>query len=416
MSHFKIAKLSAAGQVVRVIAGPIVLLFIGSSLSIDEKTFYFTFFNLVALQQVLEMGVGYTTKQYIAHSLDSSDNVTKETQRYYYFSKVWFVGVSLSILFLVGFGGYKFLDSYQGNVNWQTPWLFLVVTSSVASILIPIQILLEGAQNQAEVFRAKLCGTLFGTVSTIVSLILDFGLYSPVVGVLINTVVTNLMMLRSFCELNRKLQIWKDNNFTATFAEVFPLLSRISITWLVGYALWNSFNLIAFKTLTMQDSALLGMTLALSRAGYSIADSVVTSQLTIFGNAISKGKTDKAIRLFYKYLFASVVLLLLGYGIFTIFVFKFSFLNINEMVLSFGYTVQIMLFSFFILLVSTINNYCRCFKKDPNFINSLFLNLSVPITCYYSFTTSSSPSFVLVLIPVAISVLWSIKNLICINK
>lgn len=413
MSHLHVAKLSALGQIVRVFSGPVVLLFIGINLSIDEKALYFAFFNIVALQQILELGVGYTSKQYISHSLDANNRLTHKTFDYINFSIVWFLAVSIFILIVIGFGGVWFFSSYNGSVLWQRPWLLLVLVSSISAAFIPIQISLEGVQEQRKVYLSKLIATTASTVVTVFCLNVGFGLYSPACGLFVNMMIQNLLIIRVFNKnvgFGSLYSSSKSFKFLTVLKEVFPLLSKVSITWLLGYALWNSFNLIAFKTLSIEHCALLGMTLALCRAGYSIADSIVSSQLTIFGNGISKGNAKEMDSLFKRYLLASVSILLIGYSFFLLLVFYFKAWAINEMILSFDYTILIMLFSFFILLVSTQNNFCRCFKVDPNFKNSLFLNISVPIFCYVGFHYYNEPNTLFPVIIAMISSIYSYYN------
>ncbi|MEX5790053.1 hypothetical protein AB6H13_20235, partial [Providencia vermicola] len=76
MSHRgnNIAIFSLLAKSINIFCGPITLLIISSKLSSEEIAFYYTFFNLIALQQLVELGLGFTLKQCISHSYKLVDN------------------------------------------------------------------------------------------------------------------------------------------------------------------------------------------------------------------------------------------------------------------------------------------------------------------------------------------------------
>jgi hypothetical protein len=407
-SHVNIALFSLTAQVVRVISGPLVLFFIANNLSSEEKVFYFAFFNLIALQQILEMGVGYTLKQFISHSTSDEKN-NGSTRNYFLFTCIWFLFVGLVFSVLVGVGGYYFFSSYEGDVNWKGAWISIIAVSTISILLIPFQVLLEGRQLQVLVYRAKLIGTLFGTAVTIISLKLGLGLYSPSLGLITTSLIFFFSIFYSSIEQLRSLIYIEEFNFKLILKEVYPLLSKVSVTWILGYMLWNSFNLIAFKSLDIETTAKLGMTLALCKAGYSIADSIISSQLTLFGNGIAQGHVTKMYKLFSKYMLGSCCLLVIGFSLFSIIVFNLNIFSFSNNVLPLDQTIAVMIFSLLILLISTHNNFCRCFKVDPNFLNSIFLNLSIPTATYLSFVFLGG-NFYPILLPALVSTIWSFIN------
>ena len=115
-------------QSARILIGPITLLVISKELSVDEMFFYFSFFNLIALQQLAEAGVGFVLKQYISHDFSLNDNgewsqsSREKIRSLFNFSIIWFLVVALFILIFIGLGGLIFYSDYTGDIDWKKPW------------------------------------------------------------------------------------------------------------------------------------------------------------------------------------------------------------------------------------------------------------------------------------------------------
>ena len=96
----KIAFFAFTSQIVRVLSGPLSLVVLSSNFSSEQLSFYYTFFSLIAMQQLLEMGIGFTIKQAIAHAYSAISHTTvknynRNIQNYFTFSLLWFVGIAL---------------------------------------------------------------------------------------------------------------------------------------------------------------------------------------------------------------------------------------------------------------------------------------------------------------------------------
>ena len=60
--------LSVCLSSIRVFLGPITLLVLAKNLSTEELGFYYAFFSLTAMAQLLEVGMSSVLKQYYSHS------------------------------------------------------------------------------------------------------------------------------------------------------------------------------------------------------------------------------------------------------------------------------------------------------------------------------------------------------------
>ncbi|GHX80294.1 hypothetical protein VCSRO160_1804 [Vibrio cholerae] len=414
MSNSKISLYALLSQSIRLVSGPLVLLVISATLSSEEMSFYYSFFSFVAMQQLLEMGLGFTIKQFIAHAYKEKDG--KWTDRsildiksYFRFTVFWFLILAAFILFGIGFFGYYFFSSYIGEVSWIIPWWCLVLVSAMATGLTPILLLLEGCQKQVAVYKGKLISGLATSISTCIAMLLDFGLYSIAISVLISNIVLYIYLYPSISVM--KMQLLRvcgfSKNTKKVFFELWPMLSKISVTWVMGYFFWNSFNLIAFKQFTPELAGQLGFTLALARAGYGIAESIVSSQSTVFSLNISNGNILNAKSNFNRSMTYSVSLLIFGYFSFCLTFWFFPDFFLFEKTLDIYSSIQI--FAYFILLlpVTLQANFCRCFKVEPYFALSMFANISIPLV-FYMVSYLYKEVYFMALIPILmIMLVWS---------
>lgn len=414
MKHRSIASAAFLSQALRVISGPLTILFVARNLTTEEMSFYYSFFNVIALQQILEMGLGFVIKQYISHDykVDQENCWTIDSiasvKSYFTFSCFWFLFVALFVCIIVGLFGTWFFSSYQGDIVWQSPWWAIVVITSIATLVTPIQFLLEGCQQQLSLYKARVISALVSAFSLCISLYYGAGLYSVAVSLLCSNLALYLFIYKpSAALLNKLFSVSSSKTIRRTLAEIWPMLSKISVTWIMGYFFWNSFNLIAFKFLPLEMAGRVGFTLNLARAGLSISESLVASQTTIYASQISGGKIDIAKVNFEKLMLFSCAILFLGYSLYLFIAIFFSDFFIFTKSLPIKETIWIFVYFLLLLPVLLQANFSRCFKKEPYFYLSMFVNIQVPvvflITCYYI----KQPSFEYLLPFSFLTFLWS---------
>jgi O-antigen/teichoic acid export membrane protein len=414
MNYRSIASAAFLSQVLRVIAGPLTIVFVARSLSSEEMSFYYSFFNVIALQQILEMGVGFVIKQYISHDYktDTSNVWLRESiesiKSFFVFSFFWFSLVAIFVFIVVGFFGIWFFSSYEGHVIWQRPWWAMVIITSITTLATPIQFLLEGCQQQLILYKGRVFSALVSAISLCISLYYDAGLYSVAISLVFSNVAFYLFIYKPSARLLCKvLSVSASKTVRDTLIEIWPMLSKLSVTWLMGYLFWNSFNLIAFKFIPIELAGRFGFTLSLARAGLSIAESLVASQTTIYASYISSGNAILARVKFERLMMLSCAVLVAGYFIYSLLGIFFPGAFIFTKALSIRETAWI--FIYFVLLLPLLlqANFCRCFKKEPYFYLSMFVNIQVPIVflgiCYFI----KQPSFEYLLPFSVLALLWS---------
>lgn len=418
MKEKKVAALALSSQSLRLLSGPITLLVISSELSPEVMSFYFSFLSLIAMQQLLEMGLGFTVKQFIAHAYHEDDNTWSsisimKIKAYYKFSMIWFLVLAIFIVIVVGLFGAWFFSSYSGDIAWEYPWLALVLSTGLTTLVTPVQFLVEGCQKQIEYYKARLISGVINAIVICFSLLSGLGLYSLSLSVIFSNLALYFILRYEIMSI---LVVFNKNKIESnapsvkdTFFEMWPMLSKMSLTWCTGYFFWNSFNLLAFKFLSTEMSGKFGFTLLLARSGFAIAESVVASQSTLYSQSISKGDIQKAKHDFNKSMIASLFILFSGYSIFVVGFYIYPQFYMFEKVLNVESTIQIFIYFFLLLPVLLQANFCRCFKDEPYVNLSLFCNFSVPIVFYFSLVMFNEVVFAVLLPLSIIFILWSMK-------
>lgn len=429
--YTQVASLALLAQVTRIFSGPVILLFISGSLTKEQMSFYFPFFNLIAMQQLLELGIGFTIKQFISHAFKETDGVwcvesIRRIKSYFRLALLWFVLLSLFILFGIGFFGAWFFSSYDGDVNWILAWWSLVTVTALTTLMTPVQFIIEGTQKQIELYKGKMLYSLVSSISICFSLYCGLGLFSVAISVCLSNIALYVYLSPTIKLLFNQIIVVEGygKSIRGTLVEMWPMLSKISITWLTGYFFWNSFNLIAFKELSPEMAGQFGFTLSLARAGYGVAESLVGSQSTIYSQEISNGNILKAKSIFEKSMLCSMLLLFTGYVSYILLYVYFPGFYFFEKTLDFNSTIPMFLYFFLLLPVVLMANFCRCFKEERYLKLSLFCNISVPLFFYISSVVFGTVTF-LVLLPLSvIFIFWSLllfskvvsEKLVLLNK
>ncbi|HFP5652308.1 TPA: O81 family O-antigen flippase [Escherichia coli] len=373
--------LSVCLSSIRVFLGPITLLVLAKNLSTEELGFYYAFFSLTAMAQLLEVGMSSVLKQYYSHSYAIHDISEKNIKisNYFNFSIYWYL--ILSILFFILGGGvsYVMFNDYNGIVNWKLPWFFLLFVSCTNLLVLPLNAMLDGTQRQQLLMKANIVSQLMIAISLWLTIYLGLGLYSlglsQLVGILfflLSVFIFNKCRFQ-FIEIHKK-----NFSFKTVFNELWPLLKKTSIVWFLGYFYWNGFNIISFKYLGAEIAGFVGMSMSIMRAGQNIAISILNSQMTLYASNIAMGKIDEARRVFKKYFIISFLLLISGYSIFYIFYYVKPDFFLFKKVLPLEQMIYVSIFFALTFIISGTETFIRCFKVEKFVITQTINSILTP--------------------------------------
>lgn len=393
-----ISMLSVCFSSIRVFIGPVTLLVLAKKMSSEELGFYYTFFSLTAMVQLLEVGMTGVLKQYYSHAYGHSEKNEsgQKISNYFIFSIYWYLTLSMIFFVLGTVVAYVMFKDYHGSIQWHIPWFLLLLVSCISLMILPINAMLDGTQKQHLLIRANIVSQLMVAFSLWLMIYFGFGLYAMGISQFIGGVIFLLSIYIfnkykwDFIKIRRS-----DFSFRGVFLELWPLLKKTSIVWFLGYFYWNGFNIISFKYLGPITAGYIGISLSIMRAGQNIAISILNAQMTLYANNIAKGYINEAKRIFDKYFILSMSLLLLGYGCFYIlYVVKPDFFLFKK-VLPIDQMIYLSVFFIFTFITSATEIFIRCFKVEKfvvtQIINSIFTPLLFLLAIHYNFKYFSLP-------------------------
>lgn len=368
-----IALLSLFSSSVKFLVGPLTLVIVSTLLTIEEIGFYYTFLSIVAAQEMMEFGLGNVIRQYYAHSNNKTD-----VSRYYTFSLVYYASMSVLFLIIGEVIGLIVFGGYEGKVEWFIPWTITVCAAAIKNLTLPISAYLDGVQLQEKLQRANIWSSVFSSIVLWGSLWFGFGLYSLALYMIS---FSAFFISQTVSEvLKEKLICFNIEEIKLTLFELWSLLKKTAIVWVIGYLFWNGFNLISFGLKGAEFAGVIGFSIALARAGVNISNSMFINQTTFISRLISDGHISESVKILKKYLLVCTVFLIVGF--FTFSLLKVFFQNlpiVNKTVDAIELVIMFLYFTILSVMI-IVNTYVRCFKIEPFVWLSLFNGLFVPFS------------------------------------
>ncbi|ELU1436638.1 O81 family O-antigen flippase [Providencia rettgeri] len=404
MKNKKIALLGLSATGSKIITGPVTMLILASTLTTEEIGFYYVFFSLIASSQLLEFGIGWILKHFYAYEKKENNKITNESIRnissLYAFSLTWYSFLAIGFLALGIILGEINFNSYVGDIKWRLPWYLVLISASLNLIIMPLKAYLDGLQFQVYLYTISLICQVSMAISLWLSLYNNLGLYSIAISQL-----TEFILFLLLFNLRKDHKIKHDfsgYSFKSKLKQLSPLLKKTGIVCFLVYFYWNGFNFISFNVLSPTIAGIIGLSIALGRAGMGIAASITQSQSTIYSNLISRKELPIAISSFKKFRLISNLVLISGYTIFIISILQFPNFFFFEKILEINNLITLFLFFYIAHNVSVIDNFTRCFKVELfvkiQFINSVLTPLSFFITTYMNINYFSLPCVVIIFI------------------
>ncbi len=385
----RVAVLSFFTSLIRVIGGPVTILLVSSILTVEEMGFYYTFFSFISMAQLFEIGVGFVLKQYYSHDCkhDEEGKLKPESRevcgRLFKFSTQWYAGLStFYVLILIPFG-YMYFSDYAGDVDWTGPYLLLIVSTGVRVVINVFDSYLDGMQHQVLLNKARLYSSLSMSLSLWVCIYSNFKLVSVGLSQLIYVVVFVLLLYLNRDEFWDEIKLKLDEySFKKEMVRIFPLLGKTSVVWFFSYFFWNGFTLLSFKFYGAEMAGKIGLSVALARGGYDVANSFVNNQRTIVANSIANDKFFDGYALFKKYFLLSLVILACGYTSFMLLQLMWPDFYLFNKIVPDADLITLFVFYFLILYMTGVNNFVRSYKIEPFLLLSVYNAIAIPVGFY----------------------------------
>ena len=312
------------------LAGIGTLLLIARFLSPAEQGFYYTFYSLVALQIIFELGFSVVILQTASHEaahlqIAADGTVTGPEEPHCRLASVlqksmrWYTVAAILMavtLVPVGLAFFRHAAAKAGGnaVHFGWPWLLVVVASSCTFQIDPLFSFLEGCGYVPEVARTKLRQSLTGTALGWAAFLLHRGLFAP--GCMIfGQAVAGFWLLWT----RRGLLLPLLRHTTSTFridwrAEVWPFQWRIAVSWLAGYVTTQIFTPVLMNFRGPVEAGQMGMSLSVCGTLFSLAVAWINTKAAPFGRLIARKEYEPLDRLFSRTLWQSTLAAVLACG------------------------------------------------------------------------------------------------------
>ena len=389
------------------LAGVGTLLFIARFLSPAEQGFYYTFYSLVALQIVFELGFSVVILQVASHeaahlsiapdgSISGPEhahgrlaNVLQKSVRWYTAGAV-LMTVTLAP---IGLAFFRHADRGPGavpTVHYVLPWLLVVLASSCTFQIDPLFSFLEGCGYVPEVARTRLRQSIAGTVLGWSAFLLHGGLFAP--GCFIfGQALAGGWFLASKHRLLLPLLRHACGHFRIDWRrEVWPFQWRIAISWLAGYVTSQLFNPILMNARGPAEAGQMGMSLSICGTLSSMAVAWMNTKAAPFGRLIARKEYAALDRSFFRALWQSVFAAVVGCSAVWIVIVLLGHLGIR----SHGTLLASRLLApvpLAMLLLGTLGNivifaealYLRAHKQEKFMINSILGAVYIAPVAYF---------------------------------
>ena len=309
-------------------AGVVTILLIAHFLTANEQGYYYTFFSLVALQVVFELGFGFVILQMAAHEraelsflpggqIDGNPAARSRLASLLKLFMTWYaVADALMISTLLPAGLYFFnLHQHIGTlVAWRGPWSLLVLAVAANFLLCPMAAFIEGCGFVPQVALMHLGQVLLGSLLAWTAMATRHGLYSPAMQMLGLAIVQGLFLLRPrFRRMLASLLHCPCEGHTIDWRlEILPFQWRIAITWLSSYFTYQAMTPILFSYQGPQTAGRLGMSMSITTALSTIGLAWMSTKASPFGNLIARGEIEELNRVFFRTLWQSTALVSMG--------------------------------------------------------------------------------------------------------
>jgi hypothetical protein len=306
------------------LAGIGTLALIARFLSPAEQGYYYTFYSLVALQVVFELGFSVVILQTASHeaahleiahdgSIRGSESAHGRLASVLQKTVRWYTAAGLLMGAVLLPAGIHFFRANAPHaaaqpVHWMLPWCLVVLASCCTFQIDPIFSFMEGCGYVPQVARTRLAQAITGTAFGWCALLFHHGLLAP--GLMISgQALAGSWFVWSRRSLLLPLLRHRAQKFSIHWGtEVWPFQWRIAVSWMCGYFVFQVFTPILFKCGGPQgaiQAGQMGMTMSVCGTLSSICIAWMNTKAGPFGRMIALREFAALDRMFFRTLLQS---------------------------------------------------------------------------------------------------------------
>lgn len=300
-------------RISNIITGPVAALLITIKFTPQIQGYYYTFWNILALQVLIELGLGTVITQFASHewsglSMDRDGYVIGQSDALSRISSLarftlrWFIAGGTIMTIGLGAGGYFFFShSGHNGAAWVLPWIALSTITGMNVLFVPIWSLLEGCNQVASLYKYRFLQGLCTSSSVCILILAGAGLWTASISALVTFMCACLFLrfryrnfLKSLFRINTPgLRIeWKK--------EILPMQWRVAISSISGYFTFSLFTPVLFKYHGPVVAGQMGMSLGIIGFVTSLPGSWLIPKTPRFGVLIARKDYAELDRIFFR--------------------------------------------------------------------------------------------------------------------
>lgn len=307
-----------------ILSGALTVLLIARFLAPAEQGYYYTFFSLVALQVVFELGFSFVILQMAAHEsanlrISANGEVTGDEAAHARLASVlqkavrWYSAAAILMASALLAAGFRFFASHAqatATVPWRLPWTCVVIAMIFTFQMDPVFSFLEGCGLVAQVARMRLGQAVVGTTLGWTALATHHGLFGPA-SIIAGQAAAGLVFLVSKRDMLLPLLRYRSGAFAVSWrTEIFPFQWRIAVSFFCSYFIYPLFSPVIFAYRGATEAGRMGMSLTIATSITTLAFAWINTKASPFGNMIARHDFADLDRVFFKALLQSGALLL----------------------------------------------------------------------------------------------------------
>lgn len=313
------------------LAGVGTLTLIAHALTPAEQGYYYTFYSLVALQIVFELGFSVVILQTASHeaahlTIAGDSAITGPAKAHARLASVlqksirWYSAAAvLMAIVLVPVGMHFFMKETASHpsahpVAWIGPWILVVLATCLTFQVDPIFSFLEGCGYVPQVARTRLVQAMLGTTLGWTALLLHHGLFAPGLMILGQGIAGGAFVFAKRRLLTSLMRHDAGADRIPWATEVWPFQWRIAVSWLCGYLTFQLFNPILFAYRGPVEAGQMGMSMNVCATLMSMSIAWMNTKAAPFGRMIALRDFKQLDQVFFRSLIQSTGAALIGFG------------------------------------------------------------------------------------------------------
>ncbi|MEH6607776.1 MAG: hypothetical protein V7696_00290 [Halioglobus sp.] len=305
-------------------SGVATIFLVAEYLTPELQGYYYTFFSLLALQALVEMGLNTAIVQFVTHEVvklkwveakfEGSFEALNRLRSIGRFTRVWYLSAALIFFLLLAPGGYYFLENAGANaVEIRLEWILIVFATSISLFMNGYFVLLEGCDYIAEVAKVRLGQSVCSVVLIWLLLIEGTDLMSIAVGAFAHVLVGLPAITWKYRGILADIMKPADSSLSINWkTEVWPFQWRIAVSWISGFFIFQFFNPLILYFSGPVDAGRYGMSAQIVYSALGLTSAWLTTKAPNMGSLVARREFDLLNKTFWSTVRQSSVLTVVG--------------------------------------------------------------------------------------------------------